>query len=136
MLGDQIGEDAGQVTGRRVLPGEDGKPVVEVSFRSRGKLLGHDVINTGTYVSVAGADGVVRGEGQGMVMSADGQAATWKGGGVGQFVSEGEGFIHYTGAIYFTGSAEAFASLNAITAVFEFDVDREDNTTSKTWEWK
>ena len=40
MLGDQIGEETGQVTGRRVLPTDDGRPVVEVSFRASGTNLG------------------------------------------------------------------------------------------------
>ena len=39
MLGEQIGEEKGKVTARRV-PSIDGGTKVEVSFQSSGKLLG------------------------------------------------------------------------------------------------
>ena len=81
MLGDQIGEEAGKVTGRRVLPADEGA-------------------------------------------------------GVGQFVTERAGFVHYSGALHYTSSSEAFAPLNGISGVFEFDVDRDDNTRGKIGEWK
>lgn len=136
MLGDQIGEGSGQITGRRVLPSDDGKPVFEISFSASGRLLGHDTQDFGTYVAVVGADGLVRGEGQGVVMTADGQAGTWKGAGVGQMDPE-KGAIHYSGAIHWTTASEGLAALNGITGVFEFDVAlADDTTTTKVWEWK
>lgn len=136
MLGDQIGEESGQVTGRRVLPPVNGNPVYEISFRAAGRLLGHDTQTDGTYIAVIGADGVIRGEGQGVVVTADGQLATWKGAGVGQ-LNPDEGAIHYSGAIHYVSSSEALGQLNAITGVFEFDVNlADDSTTGKVWEWR
>ena len=40
MLGEQIGEETGQITAMRVLPAEGAGPKVEVSFQSSGTLLG------------------------------------------------------------------------------------------------
>ncbi len=48
MLGDQIGEETGRVTGRRVLPADGGKPVFEISFSASGQLLGNDTQTYGT----------------------------------------------------------------------------------------
>jgi hypothetical protein len=39
-------------------------------------------------------------------------------------------------ALHYTSSSEAFAPLNGISGVFEFDVDRDDNTRGKIGEWK
>lgn len=136
MLGDQIGEEKGRITGRRVLPADNGKPVFEISFSAGGQLLGNDTQTYGTYIAVIGTDGVVRGEGQGVVMTADGQLATWKGAGVGAIDAE-KGVIHYSGALFYDTAAEALAALNGITGAFEFDVSlSDDTTTGKLWEWK
>ena len=56
MLGDQLGEEHGQITGMRVLASE-GAPKVEVSFQATGTLAGVEVSDMGTYVSVARPDG-------------------------------------------------------------------------------
>ena len=69
-----------------------------------------------------------------MVLSANGGAATWKGGGVGKF-GEG-GAVGYRGAIYYSTATPGLARLNGVAVVFEFDVDAEGNTHSKIWEWK
>jgi hypothetical protein len=57
MLGEQIGEDTGQITGMRVLPDDGAGPKVEVSFQTSGTILGIHESNMGTYVSVAGRTG-------------------------------------------------------------------------------
>src|SRR6266699_4880493 len=84
MLGDQLGEEIGQITGTRVLPGANG-PVVEVSFQSNGTLCGVRETNMGTYITMTRPDGTLSGEGQGVVMTDDGETAAWKGHGVGRF---------------------------------------------------
>ena len=60
--------------------------------------------------------------------------ATWKGGGLGKF-GEG-GAVSYRGAIYYSTAAPKLARLNTFAAVFEFEVDAQGNTHSKSWEWK
>ena len=134
MLGEQIGELHGKRTGRRVLSTEEESFKVEVSFEGKGKLLGIDVYEIGTYWSQSQPGGGLYGEGQGVEITMDGGSATWKGGGVGKFVEGGA--LSYRGAIYFSSTAPSFARMNGVAVVFEFDVDPEGNTHSKVWEWK
>ncbi len=133
MLGEQLGELRGKRTGRRVLS-VDGGFKVEVAFESTGRMLGVDTMEIGTYWSVSRPDGSMYGEGQGVVMTHDGEVATWKGGGVGKFV--GGGAVSFRGAIYYTTASQKLARLNGGATVFEFDADSEGNTHSKLWEWK
>jgi hypothetical protein len=133
MLGEQIGESRGKRSGRRVLS-VDGGFKVEVSFESNGKVLGLDVNEIGTYCSVSRPDGSLYGEGQGLIITQDGEAATWKGQGVGKFV--GGGAVSYRGAVYYSTASPKLARLNTVAAIFEFDVDVQGNTHSKFWEWK
>ena len=133
MLGEQLGESKGKRTARRVLS-VDGGFKVEVSFEDSGMMLGIEVNDIGTYCSVSRPDGSVYGEGQGVVMTPDGGGATWKGQGVGKFLSGGA--VSYRGAIYYTTANPKLARLNGIAGVFEFEVDANGNTHTKIWEWK
>ena len=133
MLGEVIGESRGKRTARRVLSVADGF-TVEVPFETTDKLLGIDTQEIGTYWSESRPDGTLYGEGQGVIIGADGNNGTWRGQGVGKFV--GEGKLSYRGAIYFSTASPKLARLNEVAAVFEFDVDAEGNTHSKLWEWK
>jgi hypothetical protein len=130
MLGEQIAESRGKRTVRRVLP--DGK--VEVSFEDAGKLLGIDAGGPGTYWAEIRADGTLYGEGQGIMVTKEGETATWRGMGVGRF-SAGGG-VSYRGAISYYSTSPKLARLNSVAAIFEFEVDAAGNTSSKTWEWK
>lgn len=133
MLGELIGETRGKRTGRRVLSVDTGFKV-EVAFETTGKLLGVDMMELGTYWSTSRSDGTLYGEGQGVIVGADGLAATWKGQGIGKFV--GGGAVSYRGAVYFDAVSPKLARLNSVAALFEFDVDAEGNTHAKLWEWK
>lgn len=133
MLGEQIGESRGKRTGRRVLS-VDGGFKVEVSLESVGKLCGIEVNEVATYWSQSRPDGSLFGEGHGVVVSPDGSAATWKGQGAGKFV--GGGAVSYRGAVFYNSASPKLARLNTVAAVFEFEVDAEGNTRTKTWEWK
>jgi hypothetical protein len=134
MLGEQIGEGKGKRSYRKVVSAEGGTFSIEVSFESTGKVLGVDTREIGTYCSQPRADGSLYGEGHGVVLSADGGAATWKGGGVGKILPTGA--VSYRGAIYYTTTYAKWASLNTVAGVFEFEVDAEGNTHSKLWAWK
>ena len=133
MLGEQIGEQRGKRTGRRVLSTDSGFKV-EVSFEDSGKLLGIEVNNIGTYWSQSRPDGSLYGEGQGVVITPDGEMATWKGQGVGKF--QGGGAVSYRGAVYYSTASAKLARLNTVAVVFEFNVDASGNTHTKSWEWK
>ena len=133
MLGEMIGESHGKRTGRRVVSTSPGFKV-EVSFEDRGKLYGVESNNIGTYWSEPRADGSLYGEGQGVVITQDGETATWKGQGVGAIKANGA--VSYRGAVYYSTASAKLARLNVVAAVFEFDVDADGNTHTKSWEWK
>ena len=95
MLGELIGEETGKVTGFRVL--DSAGPKVEVSFQTRGTLLGSEYQGRGTYWSAMQPGGFLYGEGQGMYMTQDGDMAVWKGQGSGR-LNPGGG-VSYRGAI-------------------------------------
>jgi hypothetical protein len=82
MLGDQLGEDIGQITTTRVLPAENGMPRVEVSFEADGTMIGLHAHDMGTYVGTARPDGTMVGEGNGVLTAENGDVATWHGGGI------------------------------------------------------
>ena len=134
MLGEQLGEERGQVTGMRVLPGEGGELKVEVSFQASGSILGVEMSDMATYISILRPDGTLYGTGQGIVMTSDGEAFPWAGSGIGWPAGSGMA-ASYRGAVYYRPSSERFARLNRLAAVFEFDVDENGQTTGKIWEW-
>jgi hypothetical protein len=131
MQGDLIFDEKGKVTSRRVLDAT----TMEISFEAQTKVKGVDGINMGTYTSTMMQDGAMYGQGQGCVMSKDGQMVTWKGNGIGKFI-QGEK-IRFAGAIYLsTQSKGSLASLNSVAVVFEHESDMAGNVSSKGWEWK
>jgi hypothetical protein len=133
MLGEQIGETRGKRIVRRVLSSSD--PVsVEVTFEESGKMLGIDVNGFGTYTSQVRADGTIYGEGEGLYMTQDGEAVSWKGSGLGKF-KEG-GAVSYRGILYYRTASQKLAKLNTIAGVFEFEADGKGDLNTKVWEWK
>lgn len=131
MLGDQIGEETGKVTGFRVLDASG--PNAEVSFQTRGSILGTAYQGRTTYTSTVQAGGFLFGEGHGVYMSGDGMAV-WKGQGTGRFNAGGG--VSYRGAIHFVTATGKLANLAGTVGVFEHSTDANDNVTSKLWEWK
>jgi hypothetical protein len=132
MLGEQIGEEKGRITGRKVLSTDP--PRMEISFEAEGTLLGVANKNLGTYWSQLRPDGTMYGEAQGILMSQDGDVATWKAQGVGQFGKNGA--VSYRGALYYQTASTKLQKLNTIATLFEYDVDPNGNTASKLYEWR
>ena len=132
MLGEQIGEDRGKRILRRVLSSDPLR--VEVSFEASGKIYGIDENSFGTYTSQVRPDGTIYGEGEGAFMTKDGEAASWKGSGLGKF-KEG-GAVSYRGILYYRTTSQKLARLNTTAVVFEYEVDAKGDTHAKYWEWK
>ena len=88
MLGNKILESQGKITGRRVLPSEGG-PEVEITIAERGKLAGLDGNSIATYNAKMKPDGSLYGQGQGVVMSDNGEGASFVGSGSGRFTQAG-----------------------------------------------
>ena len=132
MLGEKIGEARGKITGTRVL---ETHPTVKVetSFEAKGTLVGLEANEIGTYWSVMDSNGVLYGEGNGIVMTPEGPAS-WKGSGTAR--SKGGRAASFRGAIFYQTQVERLRSLNGIAVVFEFDVDDNGNTQAKIFEWK
>jgi hypothetical protein len=132
MLSEQIYTGQGKRTARRVLGTQPF--TVEVSFEDRGKLLGLEGANIGTYTSSPRPDGTLTGEGQGIFATVDGEVLTWKGIGTGRLKPGGA--LSYRGALTFSATSERLSRLNSIAGVFEFEVDEAGNISSQIWEWK
>lgn len=132
MLGELFGESTGKRILRRVVSSEP--LTAEVSFEDNGKMLGVNTNGFGTYVAVVHADGMMFGEGQGVLITQDGEMVTWKGSGLGKF-KEG-GAVSYRGILYYHTTSTKLARLNQAPGVFEYEVDTEGKTHTKIWEWK
>ena len=132
MLGDQLGESKGKRIVRRVLSVD---PVTaEVTFEDSGEMLGIATSGVGTYTSVVRPDGSIHGQGQGLIVTQDGDAITWTGTGIGAFGAGGA--VSYRGMLYYRTASQKLSRLNNASVAFEFDVDGAGNTASKVWEWK
>ena len=131
MLGDQIAEETGKVTGFRVVDATG--PKAEVSIQTKGKILGSDYQGRTTYTSEIQPGGFLFGEGQGIYMTGDGMAV-WKGQGTGRLTPGGG--VSYRGAIHFVSATGKLANLAGKVGVFEHSSDANDNVASKLWEWK
>ena len=133
MLGDLVLEMKGKTTGKRVVSAEG--PKVEISFEAQGTYKGTPVQEMGTFWSIPRPGGAMYGEGQGAIMTSDGEMGSWSGSGIGRFKQGGT--ISYRGSVvYQTTSQGKLTSLNNAVIVFEYDVDANDNSVQKGWEWK
>ncbi|AIC15295.1 hypothetical protein [Nitrososphaera viennensis] len=133
MLGKQISDGKGKITGQRVLSSDPLQ--IETSFSESGLVMGVEAMEMGTFVSIPKPGGALYGEGNGVLMTKGGEMATWKGFGVGR--QDANGGMSWRGCLYFqTQSTGKFAPLNNATAVFEFDTDAEGNTAGKAWKWE
>jgi len=139
VLGELIEEESGKITGQRVLDVEG--PKIETSFKMNGKFGGIEGSDIGTYCTVmreGSEPGVMYGEGQGVIITKDGQGmATWTGHGIGRFTAPGK--ISFRGSVFYrttsTGGGK-ISFLNNVVGVFEYEVDEQGNSSTKVWEWK
>jgi len=132
MLGEQITVMKGKVTGQRVLDAEC--PTIETSVSSKGTAKGIQINETLTFIGKPSSQGVIRGKGHGIFISAESDMAAWTGEGVGRMTSSG---TKWYGSLFFTaGSTGKLTFLNDMVAVFEAEIDMEGNFSEKSWEWK
>ena len=97
-LGEQIEESRGKITGQRVLEVE-GIPKMETSFAMEGNFNGIPGTDIGTYTAVL-REGVLHGQGQGIVMTKDGQGmVSWTGQGIGRIT--GPWKVSFRGSLFF-----------------------------------
>ncbi|MBI2819862.1 MAG: hypothetical protein HYX73_07770, partial [Acidobacteria bacterium] len=77
MLGELLGEEKGKVTMHRVIRSRGRGHKIEITFQTTGKLTGIDHKDIGTYYSVIRPGGFLFGQGQGIIMTKDGEAISW-----------------------------------------------------------
>jgi hypothetical protein len=135
MLGEQIGEESGRVTGRRILPGDDYRYVkMEISFETQCNLFGAPGMNAGTYVIYERVPGQIYGEGQGIVMLQSGESAIWNAHGIGRPTGEGAG-MKIAGSVAFQAGPGMLARLNEVLVAVEHEAADDGSVKSKLWEW-
>ena len=134
MLGEKLGSESGHVTGRRVLPADDFRFMkMEISFESTGEVLGVQMQDLGTYVVFERGPGQIYGEGQGILMTADGDGVIWNGHGVGRVGPDGS--IAFAASVAFQTSSAKLARLNESLAVVEHHAHADGHTHSDLWFW-
>lgn len=135
MLGEQIAEENGRVTGRRILPGDDYRYVkMEISFESTLAVLGMRGMNIGTYTVYERVPGQIYAEGQGIAMTESGESAIWNGHGIGRPTGDGAG-MKVSASIAFQAGPGKLARLNEMLIVVEHEAADDGRISSKLWEW-
>ena len=97
MLGEQIAKLKGKILGQRVLDVEG--PTRETTVAVKGTYKGTQVHETLTFVGSPISAGVFHGEGKGLIMTTDGEMATYAGQGVGRISSAGG--TSWRGSVFF-----------------------------------
>jgi hypothetical protein len=132
MLGDQIYEGKGKVTGQRVL--ELDVPKVENTYMVQSKLKGVEITETGTFTSSLRPGGAQYGEDKAIIMAGDGSVSTMTAHGIGR--ATGPDKISFRGFAITGGSGTGkLAEFNNLTIAFEAELDGEQ-LSIKGWEWK
>ena len=134
MLGEQVGDVRGQSISTRILPDEGQGPRMEVTDHQIGTLCGVSVDATVTYVGTMRPNGTIAGQGTGIVMTADGGSATFRGTGVGHFVRPG--VTSWRGALFYETATPELTRLNEIAVLFEYEVDESGKSEGHLFEWK
>ena len=137
MLGEQLAQFTGKVTGTRMIPGDDYRYLkMEVSYQQGGKLFGADATDTGTYTVFERIPGQLYGEGQGFLGTADGEGAIWNGHGIGHMTGQGMGMAFRFSVAYQAGGTGKLSRLKDCLIIGEHEADAQGNITTKFWEWK
>ena len=135
MLGNKIGEEKGKVTSRRILPGDDPRYVkMEISYEAEVTIYGAQGMDIGTYTVYERIPGQIYGEGQGIVMTNDGESAIWNGHGVG---SESGGAMKFAASVAFqAGATGKLAPLAKCLVVVEHTSGMDGTISGTMHEWK
>jgi hypothetical protein len=134
MLGDKLGEEHGRVTTRRILPGEDFRYIqMEISFETEVTVLGVQGQNIGTYKVWERIPGQMYAEGQGIIMTADGEGAIWNGHGVGHMTEQG---VAFAASVAIQTNSTKLQRLNECLMLVEHHADNDGGAHSELYEWK
>jgi hypothetical protein len=101
-------------------------------------MKGVDITHMTTFWTIPRGNGVLYGEGQGVITTKDAQdMATEIGRGIGQFTDGGKK-VKFRGSFFYRASSSTgkLAFLNNTVGIFEYEGDESGNTSYKVWEWK
>ena len=135
MLGELLAQGSGKRTGLRVLQSDGPSPKVEISIEGTSTVLGFKAQEMDTYWQTFKAEGVLYGEGQGVLMTEQGDVAQFRGFGIARVSAPGAP-IRYAVCGSFSTTSERLARLNSVAVVSEYEIDEEGNYAYKTFEWK
>ena len=139
MLEDKIYEQKCKISGYRILDVE--RPTIETSITGTGIINGIEVSDIVRYwskpssyqSSIQNNEKTFDAEGQGVILTKDGEMVTWKGYGIGRYNGRNR---TDRGSVFFKASNGKLAFLNNKIGVFEYEADENGNTNGKIWEWK
>jgi hypothetical protein len=131
-IGNLTYQENGRVTGKRVL--DVNGPVMENSYSASGTLKGNiPVTNIGTIKVFIRSGGAIYGEGQGVMLSRNGEIATWISQAIGHADQNGN-VIVYDSVVFGLSSTGNTSFLNNMMLVFKQLVSQTNNVSSKAWE--
>jgi len=130
LIGEVIAEFKGKTTGVRVL--SEGK--VETSEQGSGRILGIEATAVFTSLAVPLPNGILMGEGDGIITTADGEVVMVKKSGI-KWPTR-KGWKASRGAFFHMTQSQKLARLNRVVGVFEYESDEKGDWTAKIWEWK
>jgi hypothetical protein len=107
---------------------------MELTDQGVGSLCGVSVTSTVTYIGTMRPDGTLHGTGTGIVMSGEGEAATFTAMGVGHFTRPGA--TRWVGSLFYESSTPKLSRLNGIASLFEYEVDEGGKSEGHFTEWK
>ena len=136
MLGEKMGDFRGRITGQRILQSDGLVPKFETSAETSGTILGIEAKVMATYWSVLRPDGHLYGEcpDQGVVITKDGETATYRASGLGKASGQGSA-VSFRGMAYFQTRSQKLARLNEVAFAFEWDVDEHGDGRWQLWAW-
>jgi hypothetical protein len=134
-LGELLVEEAGTITGLRVLPATAEGANYEICLSTEGMLRGTKITTNWTYLQLVRTDGSIYGTGDGVCTTECGQTLHLKGSGSAAGPDE-NGSIPMRVINHYHTNSEKFADLNGVALVGEYDVKPDGTTAMKLWHWK
>jgi uncharacterized protein YuzE len=132
MLGDLVYEGMGKMVGIRVL---DDNGTMEITLEEKGKVFGIECTLTVTFVGKPRLNGMQYSEGRGILLTKDGDAATFTMSGIS--IPKGlPPLSSVRGATIFNTQSPKLARLNSVVCVYEGEINEDWSYTIKDWEWK
>jgi len=134
MMGEMIGELTGRVTGKRIIRCHGRELKIERTIESKGKILGTEVSFIATVRAHEREQGGFYNEGNGVIMTMNGDKAILHGSAIGMMGKDGA--MSLRGIRYAQSSAPSLSRLNKVAILLEVEITADGTVKDKMWEWK